>query len=62
MFIFFLDSRQLVIMVGTRLPVTPLRVPSWPRAVAVVALDSAGPRLVAPRLPRLCCHRGGGLG
>ena len=61
MFIFFLDSRQLVIMV-TRLPVTPLRVSSRPRAVAVVALDSAGPRLVAPRLPRLCCHRGGGLG
>ena len=56
MFIFFLDSRQLVIMVGTRLPVTPLRVPSRPRAVALVALDSAGPRLVAPRLPRLCCH------
>ena len=55
MFIFFLDSRQLVIMV-TRLPVTPLRVPSRPRAVALVALDSAGPRLVAPRLPRLCCH------
>ena len=55
MFIFFLDSRQLVIMV-TRLPVTPLRVSSRPRAVAVVALDSAGPRLVAPRLPRLCCH------
>ena len=55
MLIFFLDSRQLVIMVGTRLPVIPLRV-SWPRAVTVVALDSAGPRLVAPLLPRLGCH------
>ena len=56
MLIFFLDSRQLVIMVGTRLPVIPLRVPSWPLAVTVVALDSAGPRLVAPLLPRLGCH------